>query len=117
MTSPTPTAPISVTQARRALQYTGTNSAALAAAIDDFTVVSESAAGLTFTSGGQNLTVVPNGWVVYHRGVVAAEDVFANDDDFEDEYSNVDQASTHIHEIILKSGPAKPAPEYPDGEE
>ena len=109
MTSPTPVAPINVTQARRALQYTGTNSAALAAAIDDFTVVSENASGLTFTSGGQQLTVVPNGWVVYHRGAVAPEDVFANDDDFEDEYSNIAQAGTHVHEIVLSTGPAMAA--------
>lgn len=110
MTSPMPVAPIMVAQARRALKYTGTNSADLAAAIDDFTVVSESAAGLIFTSGGQDLTVVPNGWVVYYRGVVAAEDVFANDDDFYDEYADVDQAGAHVHEIILTTGAAKHAP-------
>jgi hypothetical protein len=110
LTSPTPTAPLNVTQARRALRYTGSNSAALAAAIDDFTVVSENAAGLTFTSNGQQLTVPTNGWVVYHRGVVAPEDVFANDDDFEDEYNDIAQAGTHVHDLILTSGPAKAAP-------
>ena len=110
MTSPTPATPINVTQARRALQYTGSNSAALAAAIDDFTVVSENASGLTFTSGGQNLTVPANGWLAYHRGMVAPEDVFANDYDFRDEYMDFAEAGSHVHEIVLTSGPAKAAP-------
>jgi hypothetical protein len=105
-----PAAPIGVTPARRALQYTGSNSAALAAAIDDFTVVSEDASGLVFTSGGQQLTVAPHGWLAFYRGVVAPEDVFANDDDFRDEYMDVDQGGSHIHTLTLTTGPAKPAP-------
>lgn len=109
MTSPTPATPINVTQARRALQYTGSNSAALAAAIDDFTVVSENANGLTFTSGGQNLTVPANGWLTYHRGVVAPEDVFANEDDFRDQYMDFAAAGGHVHDLIITTGPAKAA--------
>lgn len=114
MTTPTPAAPISVTQARRALRYDGTNSAYLAQQIDDFTVVTEDANQLTFTSNGQNLTVPRNGWVSYFRGQVAPEDVFANEDDFRDEYADVVQAGTHVHDLILTTGPAKPAA---DGEE
>jgi hypothetical protein len=111
-----PATAIAVTPARHALQYTGSNSAALAAAIDDFTVVSEDASGLVFTSGGQQLTVPAHGWLAYRHGVVAPEDVFANDDDFRDEYMDVDQGGGHVHSLILTTGPAKPAPAT-EGEE
>lgn len=103
--------PVNVAQARRAVKYDGTNSADIAALIDDFTVTGEDASQLTFTSGGQTLSVLRNGWLVYHQGMVAAEDVFANADDFEDQYTDLSQAAEHVHEIVLTSGPAK-APEY-----
>lgn len=109
MTAPTPTTPLNVTQARRALQYTGSNSAEIAAAIDDFTVTGEDATGLQFTSNGQALNVPRNGWLSYHRGQVAPQDVFANDDDFRDEYMDVAQAGGHVHDLTLTSGPAKAA--------
>lgn len=108
-----PTTPINVTPSRRAAQYTGTNSAELAALIDDFTVVSEDATQLTFTSGGQQLTVPRNGYLVWYQGTVDAENVFANADDFHDAYMDVAQAGSHIHEVILTSGPAKAAPVQP----
>lgn len=101
------TEPVVVTKAIRALQYDGENSAWLAEKIDDFTVVTEDAANLTFSSGGQTLVVPRGGWVVYRRGVVAPEDVFANLDDYLDEYASVDaERAGHVHQIVLTSGPA-----------
>lgn len=102
-----PATPINVAQARRAVKYDGTNSADIAALISDFTVTSETATELNFTSGGQALSVPTNGWLVYHQGAVAPEDVFANADDFEDQYTDLSEASEHVHEIVLTSGPAK----------
>ena len=104
-----PATPINVTQARRAVRYDGTNSAAIAALIDDFTVTSETPTELTFTSNGATLSVARNGWLVYHQGMVTAEDVFANDDDFEDQYTDLSEAAGHVHEIVLTSGPPKAA--------
>ncbi len=101
--------PTVVTKAIRVLRYDGTNSAVLAEKIDDFTVVTEDASNLTFTSGGQQLVVPRDGYVAYHRGVVAPENVFANEDDYLDEYASVDaarNAEQHVHQIILTSGPA-----------
>lgn len=105
-----PATPIPVIEARVGYKYDGTNSADLAAAIDDFTVVTETATQLTFTSGGQNLTVLRNGYVVAAHGMVTPEDVFANEDDFRDEYADFSEARDHMHEIVLTSGPAKPLP-------
>lgn len=105
-----PATPINVTQARRAVQYDGTNSADLAALIDDFTVTSETATTLNFTSNGVTLSVPRNGWLAYHQGMVTAEDVFANEDDFRDQYTDLASADQHVHDLILTSGPAKPAP-------
>lgn len=102
------TEPTVVTKALRVLQYDGTNSARLAEKIDDFTVTAEDATNLTFTSGGQSLVVPRGGFVVYHRGVVTPEDVFANADDYFDAYAPVDEVrgDTHVHQVILTSGPA-----------
>lgn len=103
-----PATPLPVIENRTGYLYDGTNSADLAAAIDDFTVVTEDQAGLTFTSGGQNLTVPRHGYVVAAHGMVLPEDVFANQDDFRDMYADFSEARDHMHEIVLKSGPAKP---------
>jgi len=103
-----------VFEARNAYTYDGTNSADLAAAIFDFTVVSETATELTFNSGGVNLTVVRGGWLVESGGVVTAENIFANADDFHDVYTEVRAATTHVHDIVLKTGPGHaPDDEYP----
>jgi hypothetical protein len=99
--------PLPVVESRTGYLYDGTNSAELAAAIDDFTVVSETPTSLTFTSGGQNLTVARNGYVVASHGMVDPADVFANEDDFRDTYADLD-AMSHVHDLILTSGPAKP---------
>lgn len=111
-----PATPLSVVESRTGYLYDGTNSADLAAAIDDFTVVSENETGLTFTSGGQNLTVPRNGYLVSAHGMVVQEDIFANEDDFRDTYTDLNQEGSHVHDIVLTSGPAKAAP-APGGEE
>lgn len=105
-----PATPLPVVEARTGYLYDGTNSADLAAAISDFTVVTETATQLTFTSNGQTLTVARNGYVVAAHGVIAPEDVFANKDDFEDVYSDISEVSAHVHQVILTSGPAMAAP-------
>lgn len=108
-----PITPVNVAPSRRAAKYTGTNSADLAAAIDDFTVVSEDANQLTFTSGSQQLSVARNGWLVWYQGTVDAEDVFANEDDFRDAYMDLATSVDHVHDLVLTTGPAKagtPAP-------
>jgi hypothetical protein len=103
-----------VFEARNSYQYDGTNSADLAAAITDFTVVTETPTSLTFTSGGQNLTVVRNGYLVESGGMVAPTDIFANADDFHDVYTEVGAATTHVHDIVLHTGPGHaPDAEYP----
>ena len=104
-----PTTPISVTSDRRAVQYTGTNSAEIAALIDDFTVTGETAAGLTFTSDGTSYAVPTNGWITYWEGAVH-ETPFANDDDFRDVYRDEAAATDHVHELKLTTGPALPVP-------
>lgn len=111
-----PATPLPVVEARTGYKYDGTNSADLAAAIDDFTVVSETATELTFTSNGQNLTVARNGYVVAAHGMVAPDDIFANEDDFRDTYADLHGEGGHVHDLTLTSGPAKPAP-APEGEE
>ena len=105
-----PFTPISVREARTAAAYDGTNSADLNTAISDFTIVSENASGLTFTSGGQQYTVAPNGYVAWYQGEVT--DVFQNQADFEDVYASLlDSGMGHVHDLILTTGPAKNAPE------
>lgn len=105
-----PTTPINVAEARKAVQYTGTNSAEIAALIYDFTVTNETATTLTFTSAGQTMSVARDGYLVYFQGKVAPEDVFANADDFHDVYSDLAATAGHVHEVILTSGPAKAVP-------
>lgn len=103
------TVPTPVFEARHSVQYTGTNSAEIAALINDFNVTGETATELTFTSGGQTYVLPRLGRIVYAQGVV--EDTFNNDDDYRDAWS--EQAlDEHIHEVVLKSGPAK-MPENP----
>jgi hypothetical protein len=106
-----PATPIPVIESRTGYLYDGTNSADLAAAIDDFTVVSEDATTLTFMSGGATLTVPRGGYVVAAGGKVVAEDVFANADDFHDVYSEFSDVAEHVHDLVLTSSPGKPAGE------
>lgn len=106
-----PATKIPVIESRNGYLYDGTNSADLAAAIDDFTVVSEDATSLTFTSGGVNLTVPRGGYLVTAHGMVVQEDIFANEDDFRDMYADLSQSISHVHELVLTTGPAKAAPE------
>jgi hypothetical protein len=99
------TTPINVVADRRAVKYTGTNSAEIAALIDDFTVTAETATLLTFTSNAVSYTVPVGGWITYWEGAVR-EDTFANDDDFRDVYR--DAIVDHYHELVLKTGGAEP---------
>lgn len=99
------TIPISVVQDRQAVQYTGTNSAEIAALIDDFTVTGEVGGVLSFTSLGVSYTVPTNGYITYWEGAVR-EMPFANEDDFLDRYRE-DAVSAHVHDLILTTGPGK----------
>lgn len=109
-----PATAMPVFEARNAYIYDGTNSAQLAEAISDFTVVSETATDLTFTSNGQNLTVARGGYLVESGGMVEADNVFANADDFHDVYTEARLASAHVHDIVLHTGPGHaPEDEYP----
>lgn len=98
-----PTVPILIVSDRQAVQYTGTNSAEIAALIDDFTVTGEAGGVLTFTSLGVSYTVPTNGYITYWEGAVR-EMPFANDDDFQDTYRRA-QDSDHVHELKLVTGP------------
>lgn len=97
---------IPVRESRTAALYDGTNSADLNAAISDFTIVSESAAGLTFNSGGTQYTVAVGGYVAWYQGEVT--DVFQNQADFAEVYDSIaDAVMNHVHDLVLTTGPAK----------
>lgn len=98
------TVPTPVFEARKAVQYTGTNSGEIAALIDDFTVTGEDASNLMFTSSGQNYVLPRNGRIVYAHGAV--EDTFNNDDDFRDAWTE-QSLDSHVHDLVLTTGPAK----------
>jgi hypothetical protein len=88
----------------RALTYTGDNSADLNSLIEDFTITSETATTLSFTSAGTAYSVPRNSYVVYREGVVT--NTYLNEDDFMEAFGDVASATDHYHEVILKSGPA-----------
>lgn len=104
-----PAPAIPVVESRTGYLYDGTNSADLAAAIDDFTVGVETPTELNFTSGGQSLTVVRGGYVVSAHGMVVQDDIFANEDDFRDTYADMTERLNHTHDLVLTTGPGKPA--------
>lgn len=85
-----------------AAQYDGTNSTKLDELINDFTVVSEDAATLIFTSATTSYTLARGGWIVWAEGAVTG--VYQNDDDFHDAWKAVSGA-WHVHDITLTSGP------------
>ena len=93
-----------VFEARSAAQYTGTNSADLAAEINDFTVVSETPTHLTFISGGQEHTVAVNGYIAWYQGTVT--EVFQNADDYQDVYAELgtEVLLEHVHDITTGKG-------------
>jgi hypothetical protein len=99
--------PVPVREARLAARYDGTNSAELNNAITSFAIVSENAQGLTFTSGGQQYTVAPNGFVAWYQGEVT--EVFQNENDYNEVYAGLSALESHVHDLILTTGPAKPA--------
>lgn len=59
---------VAIIPSKRAIQYTGSNSAAIDAAISDFSITSESSGTLNFNSGGNSWSVSTNGWVVFYQG-------------------------------------------------
>jgi hypothetical protein len=86
-------------------KYDGTNSAALAEKIPDFTVGVETPTELNFTSGGTSYTVARGGHVVWQNGVVT--EVFQNDDDKRDAWTAV-AVGDHKHDLTLATGGAIP---------
>lgn len=100
--------PMRVFESRSAARYTGSNSADFNSTISDFTIVSENASGLTFTSNGSSYTVAPNGYIAWYQGEVS--DVFQNQSDFESVYAAEAALASHVHDLVLTTGPAK-APE------
>lgn len=95
--------PIAVVQDRSAVKYDGTNSADIAALIDDFTVTGENATELNFTSLGAAYTVPRNGYVTYWQGAVR-EVPYANEDDFRDVYRDTETLLNHVHDLKLTTG-------------
>lgn len=66
--------------ARRAIQYTGSNSAEIDSEISLFTVVSESGGVLTFNSASSGLVANTGDWIAFTQGYVTG--VFNNTDFF-----------------------------------
>lgn len=95
--------PIPVTQDRLAVKYDGTNSADIAALIPDFTVTSETATQLNFTSLGVSYTVPRDGYITYWQGAVR-EVPYANEDDFRDVYRDDVPTLAHVHDLKLTTG-------------
>jgi hypothetical protein len=62
---------VSVVPAYRAIQYLGTNSADIDAAINDFSVDSETDGVLYSTSGGVEWEINTSDWVVFYQGTVS----------------------------------------------
>lgn len=94
-----------VFESRNAARYTGTNSADFNNEISDFIIGAENASGLTFTSGGSSFTVAPQGYIVWYQGEVT--EVFQNEQDFRDVYATPDQLASHVHDLVLTTGPAR----------
>lgn len=61
---------IYIAESRQSIQYTGANSAAIDAAITDFTIVSEAGGVLDFTSQGNPFTVNTGDWINFWQGYV-----------------------------------------------
>lgn len=95
----------------RSLQYDGNNSSQLNAEIADFTITSEAAGVLSFTSNAVAYNVSTDGYVVYLNGVVT--DVFLNDDDLNDNYGALTATAVeHYHTLELHTSVGIPgAPE------
>lgn len=73
---------VAVVPLTRAVQYDGTNSADIDAAIDDFTIIMETGGTLTFESNGGQHAVPTNGHIIFNQtGVVieAVADGYYND--------------------------------------
>lgn len=60
-----------IAESRRAIQYNGSNSAEIDSAITDFSIDSEAAGALTFTSGGNQMVANTTDWVIFWQGVAS----------------------------------------------
>lgn len=63
-------ASIYISESRQSIQYTGSNSAAIDAAITDFTIDSQAGGVLTFTSSGNQFVANTGDWINYWQGYV-----------------------------------------------
>jgi len=68
-----PTTPINIVSHRKAVKYTGANSADIDGMITNFDITSESGGVLHFDSNSSSFTVNTNEWIVFYQG--AAEEV------------------------------------------
>ena len=55
---------------KEAIQYTGSNSAAIDALVTDFAIVSETGGVLTVTAGGPTYVINTNDWVCCQQGYI-----------------------------------------------
>jgi len=92
-----------VVKRKNSMVYSGSNSADLNAAIDDFTINSEAGQILAFTSGGESFTANADDRVVFWDGVVQA---VLDADDYEDAYI---EFLTEEQSLQLPSGAVKAA--------
>lgn len=67
---------INIVESRRSIQYTGSNSAEIDAAITDLTIDSESAGVLTVTSSSTQYVVNTGDWINFWQGYISG--VFTN---------------------------------------
>lgn len=96
-----PTTPIDIVLDRKAVLYTGTNSAEIDALITDFTITSEDATTLFFTSQANAYHVHIGGYVTYWNDAVH-EDPFANADELHNTYRE-EVSVDHVHELKLRT--------------
>lgn len=102
--------PIIIVAANYAIDYDGSNSAALAEHIADFTITAETSTELTFTSGGRSFVLPRGGYAAYASGAVF--EVFATAEDLQHSWAKV-SAAGHVHDLKWTTGPGKPAETYP----
>lgn len=69
---------INIVDSRKAIQYTGSNSAEIDSAITDLTIDSESGGVLTVTSSSTQYTVNTGNWIVFWQGYING--VYSNSD-------------------------------------
>jgi len=66
-------AAINIVESRKAIQYTGSNSAEIDSTITDLTIDSETGGVLTVTSSGSQYTVNTGDWIVFWQGAILSK--------------------------------------------